>query len=276
MSNENNAVMNASELDLDNMSFDRDFSGGNTKNNYCIIYLLINKINKMKYVGQSWYPLQIRMGKDARNYKNSIYLYNAIKFYGIENFEYQVITHTLTQEGADLAEAHFIKQHDTMNNEVGYNIKAGGSAGCHSEETKAKMSKTFSEKIGNLSEEELKHYIRGIAGYWTGKERGPHTDEWKKNNSAMMIKRHAEQGHPMQGKHHTEETKKKISEAGMGRIMPREGAVRGGIKRRMSKEREKEIIEAYLQNETFISMCKKFKTNPSSIYRVLERNGIEK
>ena len=55
-------------------------------NEFVTIYLLTNTINNKVYVGQTWFPFNTRMGKDGKNYKNSIYLYGAIQKYGSSAF----------------------------------------------------------------------------------------------------------------------------------------------------------------------------------------------
>ena len=55
----------------------------------CKIYLLKNNVNNKIYIGQTWAErLEDRMGKNGSQYKNSAYIYNAIKKYGAENFSY--------------------------------------------------------------------------------------------------------------------------------------------------------------------------------------------
>ncbi len=108
------------------------------RNSYCMIYLLTNRINNKVYIGQSWYELNIRMGKNGSNYKNSVYLYSAISKYGVENFIYTILEKTFDQIEANRLEEEYIVKYDSRNHIVGYNIKGGGSLGKHSEETKQK------------------------------------------------------------------------------------------------------------------------------------------
>lgn len=67
----------------------------------CSIYLLTNTVNNKIYVGQTWLPTHIRMGKDGSNYKNSIYLYNAIQKHGADKFQYEILIQCRDQESAD-------------------------------------------------------------------------------------------------------------------------------------------------------------------------------
>lgn len=189
------------------------------RNEKCTVYLLTNTVNQKIYVGQTWYPLEYRMGRDGGKYSNSVYLYGAIQKYGVNSFSYRVLEECADQQEADQHEQYWIDFYKSRDHKIGYNIKGGGSVGLHSEETKAKISKTLKAQAEQWTEEEKAQRVAPISGWWEGKERGPHTEEWKDNNSKMMIQRHATQGHPMQGKHHTEEAKAKISQAGIGRKM---------------------------------------------------------
>jgi len=237
----------------------------------CTIYLLTNKVNNKIYVGQTWLPLHKRMGRDGSNYKNSIYLYAAIQKHGAAFFEYTVLDICVNQATADTLESKFINQYDSRNPEIGYNLKEGGSAGKHSEETKLKQSLNSSKYwLGKLLPDETKKKI-GEAN--TGHI---HTEEWKENNSVFMKDRHRNNGHPMLGKHHTEESIAKISASSKGRKRSPGSVAQGAAAKRMSAKREQTIIRAYQENMTFDEMVKKFAVGRGGIYRILNRNNIPK
>jgi len=103
-----------------------------------------------------------------------------------------------------------------------------------------------------------------------------HTEEWKENNSKMMIDWYANNDHPMLGKTHTDEAKAKIGAAAVGRQKTPEGLINIGKAHKMSIEKEKAIINAYNQGDTFKKITKELKVGNSGINRVLERNGIPK
>lgn len=244
-----------------------------TQEETCTIYLLKNKVNNKIYIGQTWLPLHKRMGLQGKNYKNSIYLFSAIQKYGSENFEYEVLATCKDQAAADEFEAYFIIKYNSTNHEIGYNLKEGGSAGRHSEETKAKMSKTMSEKI--WSEEALAGKAKGGES-WIGKSRPPRSEEWKEENSIRTKERHANNPHPMLGKEHSEATKAKISEAMTGKKKDPESVKRGASARQMSPERELAIIKAYKSGKNIRDIETEFDTGRSSVYRILKRNNIPK
>jgi group I intron endonuclease len=103
----------------------------------CSIYVVTNKINGKKYVGQTWNTLKRRWTNHVLN-KGVIKLYNAIKKYGKENFSIELLVITHTQPIADYWEIFFIEKLNTINS--GYNIREGGSRGKTSTSTKKKMS----------------------------------------------------------------------------------------------------------------------------------------
>ncbi len=243
-------------------------------NTFCTLYKLINTINNKIYIGQTWLPTHIRMGKAGCNYKNSIYLYSAIKKYGTENFIYEILAETEDQVVADSLEDDLIILYNSKDSNIGYNIKDGGSVGLHSEATREKISKTLKEKASKWTPEELARRVAPVAGWWAGKKRGPHSAEYTENHSKMMIERHKNTSHPMIGKHHSEESRLKISQSNKGRKDSTETKQRKSLARKMSKERENDIIQCYQNNDKISDMKEKFKTSSSCIQRVLKRNNI--
>jgi group I intron endonuclease len=238
------------------------------RNQRCSLYLLINDANGKIYVGQSWYPLTTRMGKDGSNYRHSTYLYNAIQKYGADNFHYEVVAECCDQESADWLETCLINQYDSRNHDIGYNLKEGGSAGIHSEETKKKISETLKAQAAAWTPEHLAERAAPIVGWWTGKERGPMDPEHK----AIVIKTLVPGGH--EGHHHTDEAKARIGLSSKGRKMPPESVAAGAKKRQLPKEKERDIIQAYKEGMTIVNIEVEFQTGRSSIYRILDRNGV--
>jgi group I intron endonuclease len=237
----------------------------------CTIYLLTNIINLKIYVGQTWMALEERPGKNGVGYSNSPYLYNAIQKYGFDNFQYTVLTECHDQMAADVLEDEYIEQLDSCNPAIGYNLKKGGSAGKHSEETKNKISEALK---GREVSEETRQKL-SVAN--TGIKKPPHTEEWKEDNSLFMKQRHKENGHPMQGKQHTEESKAQISETikESWHETHTEASIARSAKNRMMKgEMESAIVQAYQNGETIANIETQFGTGRSSIYRVLKRNNI--
>lgn len=224
-------------------------------------------------MGQTWLPLHIRMGKEGSNYKNSLYLYGAIQKHGVDKFQYEILVQCRDQESADYLEEYFINQYDSRNHQIGYNLKEGGSAGRHSDETRKKISDSLKAKI--WSPQAL--LGRSIAGkLWKGRKRGPHTNERKVHISEFMKDWHDQNTHPMLGKEHSEETKLKISEASKGRVFSQDSIKKRSEARKMDVGREQSIVQAYQQGKTIESIEEEFGTSRGSIYRILKRNNISR
>lgn len=105
-----------------------------------IIYLHVNKLNGVTYVGITHYTNpNKRWGKSGQLYKHSIKFYNAIQKYGWENFEH-IILGKSNKEVAIKLEKALIAYYKSIGKS--YNIAEGGEgAESFSEETKIKLSK---------------------------------------------------------------------------------------------------------------------------------------
>ena len=241
------------------------------RNELCSIYLLTNIVNNKIYIGQTWYTLSIRMGKDGCNYKNCIYLYSSIQKYGVDKFQYKILVQCCDQESADYLEEYFINQYDSRNHQIGYNLKTGGSIGKHSEETKTKISEALKNK--KWSPEAIANKAK--AGHmWKGKKRDPQSKETIQHHSDAMKEWHANNEHPRLGKHLSDEAKLKISIANKGKTLSDEHKIKLLEAHKMSVDREQAILQAYRSGDTIASIEEQFNTGRSSIYRILKRNNI--
>jgi len=91
------------------------------------LYIHINKINNKKYIGiTSRKKSSYRWGAKGDRYSTSPHFYNAIKKYGWENFNHEIILINLTQEEAIRLEKEYIKKYNSNNKLYGYNLTTGG------------------------------------------------------------------------------------------------------------------------------------------------------
>jgi group I intron endonuclease len=243
------------------------------------IYLLTNTFNGKIYIGQTWNKVENRLGDNGVGYSHCTHLYSAILKHGCDKFRYtDVMAICGDQETADYLEDYYIEEYRSRDPKIGYNIKGGGSAGKHSEETKKKISETLKAQAAAWSPEILAQRTEAISTYWLGKERGPHTEEWKEGNSKMMIERHKNTPHPMLGKNHSEEALAKMSEASKeawrSGSYSEESIKKRAAARMMPKEKEQGIIKTYQEGKTIDDICGTFETKSSGVYRVLNRNNI--
>lgn len=238
------------------------------KKEVCSIYLLINLVNKKVYVGQTWNKnLKDRMGRNGYGYSNSIKIFNAIKYYGVDNFEYSLLEIAFNQKDADIIENYWINFFNSK--ELGYNIKDGGSNGKHSLETIEKIRRTMLGK-GPLSKEtrdKISKAGKGVKKKAASKDR-------KDKYSTFMKKWHADNTHPMLGKNHSSEIKNRISLKLIGKKRSPESVRKGALKLiKIDKERDDEIIRMYKNSSIKMQeILEKF--DCSLVYRVLYRNNI--
>ena len=145
------------------------------------------KDNDMVYIGITFRIPEKRWGKNGIKYKSNKYFWNSINKYGWDNFIHDIVASELLKEEAENLEKELIAKYNSANNKFGYNIELGGEhRGKHSEQTKAKISNA----------------IKGIK----------RTDETKLKLSISHLNKQGENS-SFYGKHHTEDTKKKIAKA---------------------------------------------------------------
>lgn len=161
------------------------------ENNYCV-YVHINKINNKKYVGQT-NNIANRWKNNGNDYQKNTYFFHAIQKYGWDNFQHIVLKENLTKEKADEYEQYYINFYHSRYNENGYNIREGGSHGALAERTKKILSEQAKAK-----------------GKWVGNNNPRHLDPLYGERNGMF------------GKHHTQQTKEKISTALKGKILSQE------------------------------------------------------
>ena len=173
------------------------------ENHFNCIYCYTNKVNGKRYVGQAVDFIKRHKQHICASYNEerkgyNLPFHNAIRKYEIKNFKIEILKENLqNQDELNYWEKFYIAELDTLaNNNKGYNLASGGSNGNNfagkTDEEKAEISRKISEAYHNKSDEE-KAEIR------------------RKNSKANKG-----ENHPMFGKHHSEETRAKQSEAHKG------------------------------------------------------------
>jgi group I intron endonuclease len=216
------------------------------------IYVIENKVNGMAYVGKA-NDVKRRWGQHLRAAKRGVklYLYCAMRKYGIENFLIRVVdssdddVYTL-----NVLEPLWISRLREEGLRL-YNLNSGGG-GCYrrvftqdhlkklslaamghkrnvgnqrSEETKMKISKS---RTGIVFSEETKIKMRESARKRIHKKLGPMSDEVKKKISESLRKRFLTEetkkkiSESKLGKKHSDETKSKMSESQKGKVISEE------------------------------------------------------
>jgi len=107
-----------------------------------IIYLIHNKINNKKYIGQTTRGLNNRYYEYKTNANScNPYLLKAFNKYGFNNFEFSVLDTAQNIDELNYKEIRYIFEYNTTNRNLGYNIEFGGKNSIANEETTQKLSK---------------------------------------------------------------------------------------------------------------------------------------
>ena len=148
-----------------------------------IIYKVINLIDGKVYIGQTTTDLEIRKNDHISKSKNksTIYFHNAIRKHGIDSFEWEIIRICDNINELNAYEQYYILYYDSMNN--GYNLTSGG------------LNYAISEKTKDI----LRQFNLGKTMSVSSRKKISEAKKGAKN--------------PMYGKHHSEETKRKMSAA---------------------------------------------------------------
>lgn len=135
-----------------------------------IIYKATNKINGKCYIGQTKHSLEERKRVHLTKANQGIktHFYQAIRKYGADNFEWEILCVTNSKSRLNELETYYITYYDSIKH--GYNMVDGGDNNImdiesvktkhdrvmQSEEVRSKISKTMKEKVarGELFTEE--------------------------------------------------------------------------------------------------------------------------
>lgn len=199
-----------------------------------IIYLITNKINGKRYVGQTIQTLKNRWSKHCHPTHANVTMpvVRAIKKYSKENFDIKVLAKCDSKKEMDHRESYYIKLLNTRSPN-GYNLLSGGARGLHTEETKKKIAYAQTgEKNHNFGKTASFETRNKMSIGHTGLKR---SEEVKKACSERV----KGEKHPMFGKHHTEEAVKKISKSSTGRTFSSESL------KKMSKSRDKIKVKIF-------------------------------
>jgi len=183
------------------------------------IYLITDKTNNKKYVGQvvqhRGYLLRFKEHLYGSKYANTKLLSNAINKHGKNMFEIKLIEDNISEHDIDEKESYYIKQFNTFYLDgCGYNMTKGGQ-GTHdyqfTADDKYKISissKRFWEMLKN-DPEKLQARNSKISAKLKGRKK---SDLAKKHLSEAAYNRFKIHSGTFKGKKHSAESKLKIAE----------------------------------------------------------------
>lgn len=174
-----------------------------------LLYLLENKINNKKYVGQTMRSLDVRIKqhlKDAESGSNYL-IHRAIRKYGIDNFNISVIKQDIEDKDIDDLEKFYIDEFNTYyENGFGYNQTLGGRGTkgyIFTEEIRSKIGRANTPDRYTL--ERSNKISLSLKGKPFSEEHRKHISEVAKNRIGEL--------NSFYNKHHSDNSKLKISEA---------------------------------------------------------------
>lgn len=190
-----------------------------------IIYKITNLLNSKVYIGQTSKSLEERWKQHQRNLQKGIkyHLYNAIRKYGINNFNIETIDNVKLSLDLSKKEIFWIKYYNAANRKFGYNGTLGGEGGSPTKETRLKISKS---RKGVKPKEGTGIKISiSLLNYWKiHTKAGPSLEMKKRISETLKTKGckpplHIMKGtdHPMFGKHHSREVKQLLSTMKQGK-----------------------------------------------------------
>lgn len=150
--------------------------------------------NGKRYVGITKTDVYKRW-KNGKGYTANPYFQHAIDKYKWDNFKHYILFENLTKEQACDKEKELIELWDLTNRNNGYNLDNGGiSNGCHSNDTKQKISKSVSGKnnpnYGKTVSKETREKISHSLKYNGNSNKGvPFTQEHKDKIAKSLSKK---------------------------------------------------------------------------------------
>lgn len=135
------------------------------------IYLITCLCTEKNYIGQTVQHPPIKRWLDhyqAFNYEDNkdLYLYRAIRRFGIENFSFRILEMNIPLEKLNEREIYYINKYKSNDSEYGYNMTKGGHLTVASKITE----EIAKEIIKTIKKEEEKTFVEIAKIYGTSKE----------------------------------------------------------------------------------------------------------
>lgn len=191
--------------------------------------------------------------KNGKGYMSNRRFCDAIRKYGWENIEHDVISTGLDKGQAYAMEVELIAKYDATNPAKGYNISIGGECGAlgthHSPATRRKISEAKKgHTVSSETRRKLSESHKGAKSPWYGKHLSPETRR-------KISEANKGANSPNFGKHLSSETRLKMSESHKGHAVGHEtrrkisealkGANNPNYGKHLSSETRRKMSEAH-------------------------------
>ena len=239
--------------------------------------------NSKIYIGITQQEPQKRWKNGLGYGNNQRIMKRAINKYGWCNIEHKILYENLTKEEAEQKEIELIALYDSTNKLNGYNVSLGGNIIKPSEKSKQK------NRISHLGKKASLETKQKISQSNKGKHNKKRTEEQKikiseATKKAMenielrkrLSETHSGKNHKNYGKHLSNETKKKISKANLGkkRTPQQIENIKNGVKNQKRNHKKIICIETGESFNSIKEIKEKYNYNENTIYHVC--SGLRK
>lgn len=176
------------------------------------MYMHTNKTNGKKYIGITGRDAELRWGANGCRYK--CHFASAIKKYGWDGFEHEILYSGLSKAEAQKLETELILEFNTTSVQCGYNMTFGGECEIPNEVTRFKMSVARKRRITS-DETRAKMSLSSRGNKHNLGHKCP--DEVKAKLSAAMAGKKNTLGHKLSDEHIA-----KIRASNIGKTVTRE------------------------------------------------------
>jgi hypothetical protein len=180
-----------------------------------IIYKITNNLNNKIYIGQTIRKLDIRWNSHCCKSSTTTHIGRAIQKYGKENFSVEEIDRAETYEELNEKEIYWISFYNTLDQDIGYNLRTGGDKFKMLQITKDRISKANKGRKGRPRTDEEK---AKVSVFFKGKKNPTYKRKSGYKRGKMSPEIVEKMRERTTGRKHSEETKKKMSEVKKGKI----------------------------------------------------------
>lgn len=148
-----------------------------------IVYLARNRTNGKVYIGQTVYSLEARkMSHESDARRGTPYIFHqALRKYGPESFDWQVIDRAEGKEDLNTKEKYWIQFYKAMQRQFGYNQTEGGTGGVPSLEVRKKQSERM---VGTVLPDQVRRKM-------SDSRKGKHPSSSTREKIASTLKGHS-------------------------------------------------------------------------------------